>query len=79
MLFMRHKDIFAVNDKIPSWGWVINKLDDIIYKWKKGDQNKMRICRCCNPACGWIGTKDKTVRPKHSPYELLCPNCREVT
>jgi hypothetical protein len=37
----------------------------------------MRIC--INPECGWTGPANKTVHPKHSPEELLCPECYEVT
>lgn len=34
MLVVTHGDIFSINDKAPSWDWVIGKLDQIITMWK---------------------------------------------
>jgi hypothetical protein len=33
---------------------------------------------CCNPECQWTGKIEDCVHPKHSPNDLLCPECYEV-
>ncbi len=41
------------------------------------EEELMRICS--NPDCNWEGKDDECVHPKHSPEDLLCPLCHEVT
>lgn len=39
MLIMKHGAIFNIDDKVPSWDWTINKLDEIITFYEKQFQN----------------------------------------